>query len=85
MLPAQKIRPVRARELQAKSRVTKTAYELSAFVPAESLGGFDPSNQPRLGFTYSLIDRERGLQTFSAGAGLPYEEDPSCWAELHLV
>jgi hypothetical protein len=77
-------RPVRARELQAVSKVTKTSYELSAFAPAATLGGFDPTGQPRLGFTYAVVDRQRGLQTFSAGAGLPYEEDPSCWAELLL-
>ena len=44
-----------------------------------------PRSQPRLGFTYAVLDRERGLQTFSAGPALPYEEDPSCWAELQLV
>jgi hypothetical protein len=38
-----------------------------------------------LGFTYALVDRERGLQTFAAGPGFPYEEDPSCWAEVRLV
>jgi len=78
-------RPVRARELQVLSRVSEKSYELSAFAPAETLSGFDPTGQPRLGFTYAVLDRERGLQTFSAGTGFPYEEDPSCWAEVHLV
>ncbi|MCH2113876.1 MAG: hypothetical protein MK171_03040 [Pirellulales bacterium] len=78
-------RPVAVRQLQALSQTSEQAYEMSAFVPADALGGFDPAAQPRLGFTYSVIDRERGLQTFSAGAGFPYEEDPSCWAEVHLV
>lgn len=78
-------RPVRARELQVVSKSTDKAYELSAFAPAEALGGYDPAGQPRLGFTYHVLDRERGLQTFSAGTGFPYEEDPSCWAEVHLV
>ena len=78
-------RPVRARELQAFSQVTENEYELSAFAPAEALGGYDPVSQPRLGFTYALVDRERGLQTLSVGAEFPYEEDPSCWAELRLI
>ncbi len=78
-------RPVRARELQAHSQVTPAAYELSAFAPAVALGGFDPENQPRLGFTYAILDRERGLQTFATGTDFPYEQDPSCWAEVHLV
>jgi hypothetical protein len=78
-------RPVRVRELQVHSKVSESAYELSAFAPAVTLGGFDPDSHPRIGFTYAVLDRERGLQTFSAGAGFPYEEDPSCWAEAHLV
>ncbi len=78
-------RPARARELEARSKVTATAYTLSAFAPAVALGGFDPAQQPRLGFTYALLDRERGLQTFASGPEFPYEEDPSCWAELRLV
>ncbi len=78
-------RPARVRELQVHSKVSKSGYELSAFAPAVVMGGFDPESQSTLGFTYSVLDRERGLQTFSAGQGFPYEEDPSCWAELRLV
>jgi hypothetical protein len=78
-------RPVRPRELQARVKVGATGYTLWAFAPATALGGFDPAQQPRLGFTYAVLDRERGLQTFSTGPEFPYEEDPSCWAELWLV
>jgi hypothetical protein len=78
-------RPVRPRELAAVSKIMATGYTLSAFAPAAVLGGYDPAQQPRLGFTYALLDRERGLQTFSAGPEFPYEEDPSVWAELRLV
>jgi hypothetical protein len=78
-------RPVRPRELQVRSTITKSGYSLAAFASSAALGGFDPAQQPRLGFTYALLDRERGLQTFSAGPEFPYEEDPSCWAELRLI
>ncbi len=78
-------RPVRPRELQARAKITPTGYTLWAFAAAAALGGFDPAQQTRLGFTYAILDRERGLQTFSAGPEFPYEEDPSCWAELRLV
>jgi len=78
-------RPVRPRELLVKSQVSESAYELSCFVPAVALGGYDPTGQPLLGFTYALLDRQLGLQTFSIGPGFPYEEDPSCWAQLRLV
>jgi len=78
-------RPVRPRELVARAKATTSGYTLWAFASAEALGGFDPAQQPRLGFTYALLDRERGLQTFASGPEFPYEEDPSCWAELRLV
>jgi len=78
-------RPVRPRELQVRATTTSKGYELSAFAPAQVLTGFDPENQPRLGFTLAILDRELGLQTFATGAEFPYEEDPSCWAELELV
>src|SRR5687767_13678313 len=69
-------RPIRPRELQAASRVTKSGYSLAAFMPAVALGGYDPHQYRQLGFTYSVYDRELGLQTFAAGAGFPFDEDP---------
>jgi hypothetical protein len=60
-------------------------YVLHAFIPAEALTGFDPQEHPRLGFNYAIIDRELGVQTFSAGPPLPYDEDPSLWATLEMV
>lgn len=78
-------RPVRPRELAARATATAAGYTLWAFAPAVALGGFDPAQYPRLGFTYAVLDRERGLQTFSAGPEFPYDEDPSCWAELRMV
>lgn len=78
-------RPVRPRELQARAKVSKSGYEMSAFAPATTLYGYDPEGSPKLGFTYALLDRERGLQTFAIGSGFPYEEDPSCWTEVLLV
>jgi hypothetical protein len=77
-------RPIRPRELGAWAKVAATGYVLRAFATSPALGGFDPAQHPRLGFTYALFDREKGLQTFSAGPEFPYEEDPSCWAELRL-
>jgi hypothetical protein len=78
-------RPIRPRELSARAKAAVSGYTLWAFAPAAALGGFDPAQQPRLGFTYAVLDRERGLQTFASGPEFPYEEDPSCWAELRLV
>jgi hypothetical protein len=77
--------PIRPRELQVASKVTKTGYWLAAFVPAASLAGFDPQQHRQIGFTYSVFDRELGMQTFATGPAFPFTEDPTCWAALELV
>ena len=78
-------RPVRPRELQVASKVTKTGYRMAAFMPAAALGGYDPYQHRQLGFTYAVRDRELGMQTFATGPAFPFDEDPSCWATLDLV
>jgi hypothetical protein len=78
-------RPIRPRELQVTAKIIKEGYWLAAFVPAVALGGYDPLQHRELGFTYSVYDRELGLQTFATGAGFPFQEDPTCWAALDLV
>jgi hypothetical protein len=71
--------------LQARCRWLADGYLLEAFVPAEALTGFDPAEHPRLGFTYAVLDRELGEQSFGVGRPMPYQEDPSLWATLELV
>lgn len=78
-------RPIRPRELQVASKVTKTGYGLAAFVPAVALGGYDPQQHRQLGFTYAVFDRELGIQTFATGPAFPFDEDPTCWALVELV
>lgn len=78
-------RPVAAGLLQARSQIRPDGYRLECFVPAEAMMGFEPGEHPRLGFTYAVIDRELGEQTFSVGRPMPYDEDPSLWATLELV
>lgn len=77
-------RPVRAGLLQARCQKRTDGYTLDVFIAAEALTGFDPQEHPRLGFTYAVIDRELGQQTFSVGSPLPFQEDPSLWATLEL-
>jgi len=64
---------------------TKSGYLLEAFLPAASLNGFDPEQNPRLGFTYAVRDAELGEQVLSVGSEFPYWEDPSLWSVLELV
>jgi len=77
--------PVRLKDLIVRSEKLPTGYTLEGHLPAKSLTGFDPKEHPRLGFTYAIFDRELGLQTFSAGTGYPYDEDPSVWGTLEMV
>ncbi len=78
-------RPIRPRELQMVSKITKNGYSLATFIPAIALGGYDPQQHRQIGFTYSVYDRELGLQTFASGPAFPFQEDPTCWAVMELV
>jgi hypothetical protein len=78
-------RPIRPRELQVASTLTKSGYWLAAFVPAVALAGYDPHQHPQIGFTYAVYDRELGMQTFATGPAFPFDEDPTCWASVELV
>jgi hypothetical protein len=78
-------RPIRPRELQVASKITKSGYWLAGFVPGTALGGYDPHQHRQLGFTYAVYDRELGMQTFANGPAFPFDEDPTCWAALDLV
>jgi hypothetical protein len=77
-------RPIREGQLQVRSEKRPDGYTLHAFIPADALTGFEPQEHPRLGFNYAIVDRELGLDTFSVGQPLPYDEDPSLWATLEL-
>ena len=60
-------------------------WRLEAFLPAFVLNGFDPEQNPRLGFCYAVRDGELGEQTLSVGPDFPYAEDPSLWSVLELI
>lgn len=75
---------VQVDKLQTSCQRQGHDYILEALIPAEALTGFDPTEHPRLGFTYAVIDRELGQQTFGVGSPMPYQEDPSLWATLEL-
>jgi len=78
-------RPESPESTQASCTPLTDGYILDALIPAAALVGFDPSEYPRLGFTYAAIDRELGEQTFGVAGPMPYQQDPSLWATLELV
>lgn len=71
--------------LHVRSEKRVDGYVLEAFMATGALTGWDPAENPKLGFTYLVADRELGQQTFSVGPEFPYQEDPSLWGTLELV
>ncbi len=76
--------PVPFGGLKVHSEKRIDGYVLTALVRSEALTGFDPGDHPQLGFSYAIIDRELGWQTFSLGPEYPVQEDPSLWGSLLL-
>lgn len=70
-------------KIHAEQRID--GYLLTALIRSEAMTGFDPQEHPRLGFSYAVIDRELGWQTFSLGPEYPFPEDPSLWGSMALV
>ncbi len=60
-------------------------YRLDCWFPSEALFGFDPANNPRLGFYAVVKDAELGEQFLTVGREFPLEFDPSIWQTLELV
>src|SRR5262249_22889721 len=71
--------------LQAESRTVPGGYVLQAWLPAESLHGYDPESNPLLGFYYVVRDAELGEQYLTVGRDFPFDHDPSLWSTLELT
>jgi len=67
------------------ARVSRSGYTLDAHLPADCLAGFDPVENPRIGFYYMLEDLELGQQCLTVGDDLYWYVDPSTWATAVLV
>jgi hypothetical protein len=78
-------REIDPRQLAVRSSRLSDGYSLQAAIPAAALTGYNPAEHPAVGFSYAVIDRELGWQTFSVGPELPFMDDPSLWGTLDLV
>lgn len=67
------------------SVITKTGYTLTAHLPASLLDGFDPAENPRIGFFYMIEDAELGQQSLTIGDDLNWWIDPSTWPTAVLT
>jgi hypothetical protein len=77
-------KPVLPATLRIRSERRVDGYLMETHIPASALTGFDPDEHSRLGFTYAVVDRELGWQTFSVGPEFPFASDPSLWGSLEL-
>jgi hypothetical protein len=71
--------------VQSRAERTLSGWRLELFFPAESLHGYDPETNRRLGFYYQVTDPDRGDQFLGVGREFPVGEDPSLWATLCLA
>jgi hypothetical protein len=60
-------------------------YVLEAWLPAETLTGYDPAANPLIGFYYVVRDAELGEQFLAVGRDFPFDHDPSLWSTLELT
>lgn len=72
-------------DLLVASEADSDGYRLEAWLPQSVLHGFDPVDQPRLGFCYRVLDAELGSQTLSVEGDYPFASDPSLWSTLLLT
>jgi hypothetical protein len=84
-LAREQAKPARTDQVHVRAERRVDGYIIEAFIEAAGLTGFDPAEHPRIGFTYAILDRERGEQTFGPGSEFRYQEDPSVWGTLELV
>lgn len=71
--------------IRVQSELRSDGYWLDAWLPAEVLVGFDPSQHPQLGFHYVVRDSELGQQSLAVGSEFPYDSDPSLWQTIELI
>ena len=70
---------VKPGEIPIASVITVKGYSMTAQLPARVLSGFDPVENPRIGFYYNLEDLELGHQSLTVGDDLNFWFDPSTW------
>ena len=71
--------------VEAKAERTLGGWRLEMFFPSQSLHGFDPETNRRLGFYYQVTDPARGDRFLGVGREFPVGEDPSLWSTLELT
>ncbi len=77
-------KPIGGNVLKIAATPRHDGYEMSGFIPAAALTGFDPTDQPRIGLFYVVADQEFGWQMMALDGDYPFAVDPSMWGEAVL-
>lgn len=73
-------------DLQVKSHLGKSSYQLAIFIPNSCLQGYSPDQFDRLGFTYRINRLMGDPQHFSVtSTEFQVDQQPSLWSSLRLV
>ncbi|MFQ5430634.1 MAG: hypothetical protein ACE5E1_10025 [Phycisphaerae bacterium] len=72
-------------EIPIASKITRSGYTLTAHLPARTLHGFDPVENPRIGLLIVVEDLELGQQSLTVGDALNWWIDPSTWPTAVLT
>ena len=67
-----------------KAAVRGGDYELSAFLPADRLPGFEPDRSAAVALHTVVSDAELGDQPLTVGGAFPTAHDPSLWTRAVL-
>lgn len=77
--------PAKPGDILIASKVARDGYSLTAHIPARLLVGFDPAENPRIGFFAIIEDTELGHQSLTVDDDLNWWCDPSTWPTAVLV
>lgn len=77
--------PVDTARFETAYAAKKDGWQLSVFIPGDTLTGYDPAEHTRIGMSFVLFDNEFGWLTQQLPDYFPVAEDPSLWAAVDLV
>ncbi|MDO4570432.1 MAG: hypothetical protein Q4D38_08620 [Planctomycetia bacterium] len=71
--------------IRARSQPVEKGYKLFIHFASRALTGYDPREFQDISLAWMLADRDLGVRLLTAGAPLPFQEDPSLWYTFHLT
>lgn len=75
-----------SKELEVKVSYQRKSYDMSIWIPASCLHGYDPAQFNRIGFTYRINRTGDYSQHFSLqSAEYQIDQNPALWSTMRLV